>query len=234
MNQWLEFARGPLFIASFSLMALGLARLVGLELFEMTRSWLRMRDRNIPWKQNLKTAAEWMVPVRAIGRSRPLMSVASFLFHVGLIVTPIFLAEHILLWRRGLGFGWPGLGPALADFLTLMTIVAGLYLLAARGFHPATRALSKFSDYALLIILLVPFVSGYLAMHPHLLFTRIETMLLVHILSGELVFVLLPFTKMAHVVMFPFNRVSSDFYWRFPADGPDRVAEALHGKEVKA
>jgi len=234
MDHWLAFARGPLFIAAFTLMVLGLGRLVVLELFEMAKSWLRMKDRKIPWSQNLKTLAEWLAPVRLIPRIRPLMSMASFLFHVGLIIVPIFLAEHVLLWKAGVGLGWPGLGSVVADYLTLMTIMTGMILLGIRIFHRATRAISGFSDYALLIILLLPFISGYLAMHPQFLFTRMQTMLLIHILSGELVLVLIPFTKMAHVVLFPFDRLSSDFFWRFPADGPDRVAEALHGEEVKA
>jgi nitrate reductase gamma subunit len=234
MEQWLEFARGPLFIAAFSLMVLGLGRLFFMELIQMAKNWLGMKDRDVPWYQNFKTFIGWIIPVRQITKSRPFMSVTSFLFHVGLIVVPIFLAEHIILWRSGIRFGWPALGNTVADFLTLMTIVACVLLLAIRIFHRETRILSGFTDYALLIILLIPFVSGYMAMHPQWLFTKIQTMMLIHILSGELVFVLIPFTKMAHVILFPFDRVSSDFYWRFPADGPDRVAKALHGEEVKA
>ena len=45
---------------------------------------------------------------------------------------------------------------------------------------------------------------------------------------------LMPFTKLSHAVLFPFERVSSDVYWRFPAGAGDRVAEALHGKEPAA
>jgi len=234
MEQVLEFARGPLFIAALSLMVLGLGRLVVLELLEMTRAWTGMRDRKIPWSQNIKTFAEWLVPVRLIPRIRPLFSATSFLFHIGLIVVPIFLAEHIRLWERGLGLSWPSVGRGIADFLTLLTMATCLVLLSIRVFHKPTRALSGFWDYALLVILFIPFASGYAMVHPEWLFTKWNTMMLIHVLSGELVFVLIPFTKLSHVVLFPFDRLSSDFYWRFPADGPDRVAEALHGEDVKA
>lgn len=236
MEQWLEYAKGPLFIATFTLMLLGLGRLVFMEIFQMLKNWIGMRDRNIPWMKNIKTTIDWMAPVGSIYKMKPLMAIPSFLFHIGLIVVPIFLAEHLLLWKSGLGipFNLPSLGFAIADFLTLFTIASCAFLLVYRIFNQHARALSGFWDYALLVFLLVPFATGYITMHPNLLFTRMQTMLLIHVLSGELIFVLMPFTKLAHVVLFPFTRISSDFYWRFPADGPDRVAKALHGDEVRA
>ena len=234
MEQWLTFARGPLFIASFSLMVLGLFRLAFMQLWEMGKSWLRMEDHRLPWWKNLKELAAWSFPITQIPRVKPVIGVVSFFFHVALIVTPLLLAEHVMLWRRALGFGWPSLTRELADALTLIFMVAVLLLLGIRTFHRPSRAISRFWDYALLLLLLLPFVTGYIAMHPEFLIFRIKTMLLIHVLSGELVFVLIPFSKLSHVALFPFGRLSSDFYWRLPADGPDRVARALHGEEVKA
>jgi hypothetical protein len=224
----LEFARGPLFIASLMLMVLGLGKLVVLEILEMAGAWIGMRDRNIPWSQNLKTFFAWLFPVRLLPRIRPVMSFTSFFFHIGLIIVPIFLAEHVRLWERGIGFAWPSLGRGVADFLTLLTMVTCLVLLGMRVFHAPTRALSGFWDYSLL------FATGFAMVHPSWLILEWNTMMLIHVLSAEAVFALLPFTKLSHVVLFPFNRVSSDFFWRFPADGPDRVAAALHGENVKA
>jgi nitrate reductase gamma subunit len=234
METLLPFVRGPLFIATFLFMALGLARLVVIELLEMAGAWTRMRDKNIPWSQNLKAFVAWLFPVRFLPRIRPVMSFISFLFHVGLILVPVFLAEHVRLWERGIGFAWPSVGRGLADFLTLLTMTTCLALLGMRILHAPTRAISGFSDYALLIVIFIPFASGYAMVHPQWLFLDWNVMMLIHVLSAELVFVLMPFTKLSHVVLFPFNRVSSDFFWRFPADGPDRVAAAVHGGKVKA
>jgi nitrate reductase gamma subunit len=234
MEQWLTFARGPLFIAAFSLMVLGLGRVAFMQLWEMGKSWPRMEDHRLPWWKNLKELVAWSFPVTKISRAKPVIGVVSFFFHVALIATPLLLAEHVVLWRRALGFGWPSLTRELADALTLIFMVAVLLLLGIRIFHRPSRALSGFWDYALLLILLLPFVSGYAAMHPEFLIFRIKTMLLIHVLSGELVFVLIPFSKLSHLALFPFGRLSSDFYWRLPADGPDRVARALHSGEVKA
>ena len=70
-----------------------------------------------------------------------------------------------------MGFAWPSVGRGVADFLTLMTMTGCIALLGIRTFHKSTRALSGFGDYALLIILFVPFASGYAMVHPHYLIT---------------------------------------------------------------
>jgi len=233
MEQWLAYAKGPLFIAAFSLMVLGLLRLVFLQLVEMTGAWLRKEDRKVAWWKNLQEFIAWSRPGTQIPRVQPAIGVGIFFFHVGLIVTPLLLAEHVALWRKALGFGWPALSRALADGLTLTVIVSALLLLGIRVFHRPSRAICGFWDYALPLILMLPFLSGYLAMHPAFLIFRIKTMLMIHVLSGELVFVLIPFTKLSHPALFPFGRVSSDFYWRFPGDGPDRVARTRPGEEAK-
>jgi nitrate reductase gamma subunit len=91
--------------------------------------------------------------------------------------------------------------------------------------------MSQVTDYLLLILLLVPFVSGLLASHPTWNPFSYQSTVLVHVLAGDLVLAVIPFTKLSHVVLFPFERVSSNVYWRFPAGAGDRVADDLHGKE---
>ena len=41
----------------------------------------------------------------------------------------------------------------------------------------------------------------------------------VHVLAGDLLLAIMPFTKLSHAVLFPFERVSSEVYWRFPWRG---------------
>ena len=55
-------------------------------------------------------------------------------------------------------------------------------------------------------------------------------MMLIHVLSAELIFVLIPFSKVAHCVLIPFSQLVSDLGWRFPATAGRDVAKAL-GKE---
>jgi nitrate reductase gamma subunit len=54
--------------------------------------------------------------------------------------------------------------------------------------------------------------------------------MLVHVLSGELIFVLLPFTKIAHCVLMPLSQLVSTLAWKFPARVDEDVAETLDKK----
>ena len=74
----------------------------------------------------------------------------------------------------------------------------------------ARRGLSHFQDYALLVPLAVPFVSGYLAMHPWLNPFGYTGTMLVHVLSADLIFVLMPLTKLSHAVLMPGTQLFSE------------------------
>ena len=56
--------------------------------------------------------------------------------------------------------------------------------------------------------------------------------MLTHLLSAELLFVLVPFTKLAHVVLFFFDRISQ-VHWQLRPGAGNRVARALFGEEAK-
>jgi nitrate reductase gamma subunit len=57
-------------------------------------------------------------------------------------------------------------------------------------------------------------------------------MMLAHLLSAELLFVVTPFTKLAHAVLFFFDRISA-VHWQLRPGAGDRVAEALRGKGIE-
>jgi nitrate reductase gamma subunit len=120
----------------------------------------------------------------------------------------------------------------LADVLTLLTIGCVLALLGFRLFRTSHRVVSGTGDYFLLVMVLLPFLSGYLASHPGVNPLSWEVMMLTHLLSAELLFVLVPTTKLAHVVLFFFDRISG-VHWQLRPGAGDRVAEALYGEEVK-
>ena len=95
---------------------------------------------------------------------------------------------------------------------------------------PATRALSGFQDYALLILIVVPFASGFLMMHPTLNPFRYDLVFLVHILSADLLFILIPITKLSHISLFMETQIISEMAWHWPPDAGSKVGRAL-GKE---
>lgn len=229
MSDLLEFARGPVFIATFCFMLLGMLRHVLLRTVELLRVRSRTPKRDIPWRLVFRRTAGWVVPVKHLFVSAPVLKIASVIFHVGLIVVPLLLADHIFLWSRGLGIHWPSIGIVLADVLTLVTIGAGLTLLLFRTVNRTARNLSSAGDFGLLVCVLLPFVSGYFVGHPESSPLAYQAMMLVHVLSAELVFILMPTTKLAHVVLFPFDRLSGDVFWRLVPGAGEKVSVALHG-----
>ncbi len=227
LEAWLEFARGPLFRLCFSLMILGLLRIFILTLIGMKEAWDRSADKIVPWRDLTLQTARWLVPVAAVWRKRPLYSAVSFLFHLGLLLVPPFLAAHVLLWKHAVGFAWPALPQALADGLTILTVAAGLGLFAGRVFHPGARALSRRQEYLWPLLLVVPFATGYLCSNAVLSARTYQWLMLIHVLAGDLILVLIPFTKIAHCVLFPLSQYVSGLAWKFPPRAGRRVAETL-------
>lgn len=232
MQVWIDFAKGPLFAITFTFMVVGLARHVVLQTLQLRCCVKRLAVQKIAVGKNLKEMVHWMIPVGRVHRSQPLLTAMSVMFHVGLLLVPLFLADHIALWYAALGVRWPGLPPLVADGVTLVAIVAAMVLFGWRLLDTGARKLSSGNDYFLLAVLVVSFGSGFMAMHPAVNPLEYNTMLFVHVLSAELVFVLIPTTKLAHCVLFPFLRFSSDIFWRMPSGAGERVARELHGKDV--
>lgn len=138
------------------------------------------------------------LPPPGMFRREPVSYIAGYLFHLGLLLTLLLSAAHIELFRALWGFGWPALPVPLVDAMTLTAIASLLVLLVQRLSHPVKRFLSGFPDYLAWAVTLLPLFTGYLASH-HLLLDY-PLMLAAHLLSVELLLVLLPFTKLFHGV----------------------------------
>jgi nitrate reductase gamma subunit len=230
MDVWLDVARGPLFALTFLIMILGLARHVVVQLHMLLGKGPRLRQ--VRWRTVVGDSLGWLVPLRHFSRGTVLLSAISVLFHVGVVLVPPLLAEHMVLWERLTGLGLPALAAPAAEFLTILVLACGLGLLAYRLLVPRARALSSVGDYVLLVVVLLPFVTGYLAAHPAVNPLPWTTAMLLHVLSADALFVAVPFTKLAHVVLLPFDRLSA-VHWQLQPGSGELVANALYGEEVK-
>jgi nitrate reductase gamma subunit len=231
VDAWIAFAKGPLFAVSFLVMALGLGRHVVLQLYFLGAKKGR-RLKQVPWGNIARETLSWVVPARHIEPGTRLFSLASYLMHVGILIVPVFLVDHVALWEGYLGVSLPSVSRGTADVLTLLTIVCGLLLLALRTFPARHRLVSRRSDYLLLALVLLPFLSGYCASHPGVNPLPWNVMRLTHLLSAELLLVVTPFTKLAHVVLFFFDRISA-VHWQLRPGAGDRVADALFGDQLR-
>jgi nitrate reductase gamma subunit len=153
--------------------------------------------------------------------------------HIGLIAVPLLLIDHVAMWEALVGFDLPAIGQGLADFLTLFTIGCIVVLLGCRTFVVRQRVVSRPMDYVILVLIVLPFASGYLAAHPGANPFPWQAMMLTHVLTGEALFLAVPFSKLSHIVLFFFDRVSA-VHWQLRPGAGDRVAEALVAKEVRA
>jgi len=227
VEAWIEFVRGPLFRLSFSIMVLGLLRLLWLTGVGIAEAYLRNSDRGLAWREILRQTLGWAFPFRRVGRARPLYSVASVLFHLGLLLVPLLLYAHVLLWRRAIGFGWPVLPKPMADGLTLLMLAAAAGLFVGRLADRRSRALSQMQDYVWPLLLAVPFVTGYACANLALAPRAYQTSMLLHLLSANAAMFLLPFTKIAHCVLQPLSQLVTAVSWKFVPGAGDQVAATL-------
>jgi nitrate reductase gamma subunit len=229
MEGLLEFARGPALVFSVTFMVLGLLRHVVLTIWESVRTVHRAGDKDVPYRNAIKATVKWLFPIDKI-RNEMLFSLTSIVFHVAILVAPLFLAGHIALLARSLGISWPALPNIVIDVLTIVALITAVALVLQRIGARATRALSRPQDYVLPLIIALPFASGFLVMHPAFNPFGYEAMLFVHVMSANLVFVLLPITKLSHAVLLPSVQLVSEIGWKWPSDSGSKVAAAL-GKE---
>lgn len=232
MDAWIQIAMGPLFWTALAFMLFGLLRQLILALWEGAKAYYRAGDKEIPTGQVLANTLKWLIPIGRL-RNRWLYSLTTFLFHIGVILVPLLLAGHIALWDKALGISWPALPNAVSTTLTLVVLVAILAVVIQRAGARDSRALGRFQDYALPLFIAVPFLTGFLVMHPAWNpFDRNPT-LLIHILSADLLIFLVPITKLSHMILLPFTQLISELAWHFPPDAGSRVAVTL-GKENEA
>ncbi len=80
--------------------------------------------------------------------------------HIGLLLTPVFLLGHNVLMRERLGFSLWTLPEGLADVLTILVIVAVVFLILRRIALPEVRFITTAYDYLVIAIAVAPFVTG--------------------------------------------------------------------------
>jgi nitrate reductase gamma subunit len=206
-----EFVRGPLLWIAFLIFIFGsLGRIIYL-------SWLALKkDQTVfdylSLKYALRSIFHWIIPFGSVNmRQRPAQTIISFAFHICLLVVPIFLLAHNILWYESFRINWWTIPNWLADIMALIVIFACIYFLIRRIVLAEVRFVTFNSDYILLAIVALPFITGFLAYHQWLLPYKI--MLILHILSGELMLVTIPFSRLIHMFTFWMTRayIGSEF-----------------------
>ncbi len=227
MEDWLVFLKGPLLTFAVAVLVLGLLRHVVLTVWALIEAVRRAGDHSIPYARVLRNTAMWAFPVTRLHRSLPVFSYASFLFHLGVILSALFLREHIDLFGH-LGLSWPSIPRPYVDWLALLAFAGLSVLLGYRIYSRQSRDVSGFADYLILVLLLLTVGVGYLAGQSWNVVPYDVTMV-IHIAAGSTILVLVPFTKVAHCVLFPLVRMSSEIGWHLTREGGRDVVRTLYG-----
>ena len=210
-----QFITGPLLWLSFGIFFVGLGARVVLYIRGLDWRLDRVAYRK-HFGQGVKGAVQsivhWLVPLYSEGwRAKPLYTIIFYVFHIGLVVVPLFLAGHVVILRERWGITWwPTISMGLADILTIGVLVGAVFIAIRRIGLPEVRILTTFYDYFLILITVVPFLSGFLVVHQ---FGDYTFWLYTHILSGQALLIAIPFTKLSHIVGFFLSRgqIGMDF-----------------------
>lgn len=155
-------------------------------------------------KGAIQSIYRWLTPAATRSwRTQPFMMVGFFLFHIGAIVIPLFLIGHNVLLEQNFGISLPTIPSVLADIITVGAIIGGVMLGLRRVALTEVRILTTTYDWFILGLSLAPFVTGLLA---RLHVAHYDFWLVAHIITGEAVLILAPFTKLSHIILFFFSR----------------------------
>lgn len=136
-------------------------------------------------------------------RRQPLFTVVTIGFHLGVIILPLFLLAHTVLWYESWDILWWSLPDLLADIAAVWVMLACVYFLVRRSTVPEVKQVTRPTDILLPAIVLLTFLTGFLAYHQ---WGPYRPMLILHILAGEILLVTIPFSKLGHMLFVMFSR----------------------------
>ena len=202
------FLAGPALWAAFIIFFGGLV-------FRITRLYHLSRKKDTVFYNHasfvwgLKSIIYWVLPWGSSSmRLQPVFTFVVFVFHITLLAVPLFLNAHNILWDESWGLSLWSLPDALADAMTVILLASIIFLVIRRLVRSEVRILTEAWDYVLLGLTAMPFLTGFLAYHQ---LGPYELMMILHLLSAELMLILIPFTKLAHMILFFFTRAFIGF-----------------------
>ena len=210
MNAFVNFIMGPMFWCSILICLLGLAAKTVLIIKQVKEKETFILE-YVTLKGSLRSILAWLTPfLPASARQVPIFYAVSYIFHICLFVAPLFLSAHIMVVSESIGVSWISINNTAADVMTFIVVVALIFFVLRRITQPEIKYLTTTSDYLLLILVCLPFLTGFLAYHQLFAYPQ---MLIAHIVTGEIMLILLPFSRLSHMIIAPLTRgyIGSEF-----------------------
>lgn len=202
-----DFVTGPLLWLSFGIFFIGLV--IRFIWYVKGLSWQMDRVTytvNLSYgiKGALRSIFFWLIPFGTRSwRFYPGFTLIVFLFHLGIIFTPLLLPAHNILIESSWNISLPHISEQSADFMTVIVMAAAVFIILRRIALPEVRILTKPYDFLILTIAVAPFLTGFLAYHQ---IADYKLFLLLHVICGEIMLVAIPFTKLSHFLFFFLSR----------------------------
>ena len=203
----LEFARGPALWFSLLVLFAG-------SLWRVVAIWrLGARpDLSEPRSTRLAAGAlrgifSRMIPRLEFRHRASLGWLNAYVYHLGLAVIVFGYLPHIQFVERLSGISWPALPAAVMYVAAGPTVVSLLIALQERLADPVRRLLSGFDDYFSWFVVILPLATGMAAISESYppgappAAPLYPLPIAIHLLSVELLFVWLPFGKLAHAFL---------------------------------
>ncbi len=155
-------------------------------------------------KYSLRSILRWSTPFATENmRKHPALTIVAFAFHICLILTPIFLLAHVMLVDESWNLSWWTLPDGAAEIMTLIVISGCVFFLVRRLVNPEVQYVTSASDFIILAIVAAPFITGLIAYYQ---WFGYQFFMILHILSGEIMLVAIPFTRLSHMWFAPLTR----------------------------
>ena len=203
MHSLYNFVSGPLAWLAFIIFLGGsLYKLVNL--FVLIHKKERFIYSYFSLKYSLRSILHWSTPFATENmRRHPLFTIVTFAFHICLVLTPIFLLAHVTMIDETWNLSWWSLPESVAEIMTVIVMACCLFFLIRRLVNPEVQYVTSASDYVILAIVAAPFITGFLAYYQWLDY---QIMVILHILSGEILLMAIPFTRLSHMLFAPLTR----------------------------
>jgi len=193
-----EFASGPLVWIALIVFVGGTAYKL------ITMGKLAKKDKIVypymNFKFGVRSILHWLMPFGTTNmRLRPFFTIISFLFHFCLLIAPLFVLGHVVLFEQSWGFNWGALPEGLTNTMAIVIVAIGVIFALRRIADPTVRMISNYKDWLVLLLVLSPFVTGIMAYYQVF---NYEAIVILHMFAGAAWLMLIPFTRLSHMFFF--------------------------------
>lgn len=140
-----------------------------------------------------------------------LLFAVSSLFHIALLAAPLTAAAHLILFDLGWDVALPHIPQSVTGVFTVTAVVTGLMLMARRVLLKHVLAVSSWRDFALMALVLAPFITGYMARTGS---RGYEAVMIIHCVTAHMLIVAAGWTRLGHFLFYAAGRLPVQLFSR--------------------